>query len=302
MKLNNIVMFVLAHTVYGIKGGGGLLPRAELVKTLYFYGMTTECSTLVLDTAEEALSSWSASITPFLAPIELLAAQKAFKNVADVHMGAEGGFPQAERRRLIFERGDSELADLLDATVTQESEKLQALRASCATAVRIDGSFVFDTCTEDDFMEAIHAAGIRAEDIGDVVVTRDRGAQVILAPHIASAVVDAVRKVKSVPVECKEIPLSDIDVPPQRIKEMVAVEASARLDAVASAGFGISRGKVTKLLKAGKVMVDWKLQTSSSYTVKAGELVSIRGMGRLDIADLSSTAKGRTRIKLTRTW
>ena len=39
---------------------------------------------------------------------------------------------------------------------------------------------------------------------------------------------------------------------------MSTVEASLRLDAVASAGFGYSRSKMAALVENGGVLVDWK--------------------------------------------
>lgn len=38
---------------------------------------------------------------------------------------------------------------------------------------------------------------------------------------------------------------------------MTAVEASLRLDAVASGGFGISRSKMVSLIEGGNAMVNW---------------------------------------------
>ena len=39
---------------------------------------------------------------------------------------------------------------------------------------------------------------------------------------------------------------------------MQSVEASMRLDAVASAGMGLSRGKVKDMIEGGDVLVNWK--------------------------------------------
>jgi RNA-binding protein YlmH len=39
---------------------------------------------------------------------------------------------------------------------------------------------------------------------------------------------------------------------------MQSVEASMRLDAVASAGMGMSRGKLKDMIEGGDVLVNWK--------------------------------------------
>lgn len=53
------------------------------------------------------------------------------------------------------------------------------------------------------------------------------------------------------PVETRRIPLEDLRVQAPRIEELTTIEASLRLDAVASAGFRMSRSKMTDLCKAG---------------------------------------------------
>jgi RNA-binding protein YlmH len=46
--------------------------------------------------------------------------------------------------------------------------------------------------------------------------------------------------------------------------------------------------------------VNWKEISQSSYTVKAGDLVAIRGKGRLEIGEVNITKKDRYRVQLTR--
>lgn len=73
-----------------------------------------------------------------------------------------------------------------------------------------------------------------------------------------------------------------------------------RLDAVASAGFGMSRSKMADLINAGDVRVNWKEITQASYVLKPGDLVAIRGKGRLEIGEVAVTKKDRYRVQLTR--
>jgi RNA-binding protein YlmH len=81
---------------------------------------------------------------------------------------------------------------------------------------------------------------------------------------------------------------------------MTTVEASLRLDAIASAGFGLSRSKMADAVTQGNVQVNWKPITQSSYALKAGDLVTYRGKGRLEIGEITVTKKERYRIQLTR--
>ncbi len=49
-----------------------------------------------------------------------------------------------------------------------------------------------------------------------------------------------------------------LKIRPPKKKEITTVEASMRLDAIASAGFGMSRSKMVDAIAAGDVRVNWK--------------------------------------------
>ena len=63
-------------------------------------------------------------------------------------------------------------------------------------------------------------------------------------------------QVRRVPVVTRQIDLSELTVRQPKTEQMRTVEASLRLDAVASAGFRISRGKAADLIKHGDVRSD----------------------------------------------
>jgi len=54
------------------------------------------------------------------------------------------------------------------------------------------------------------------------------------------------------------------------------------------------------LISGGEVRVNWKEITSSSHAVKSGDLISIRGKGRLEVGEVNVTKKERFRVQLTR--
>lgn len=49
---------------------------------------------------------------------------------------------------------------------------------------------------------------------------------------------------------------------------MTAVEASLRLDAVASGGFGISRSKMVSLIEGGNAMVNWTAVKNPAHNIE----------------------------------
>jgi RNA-binding protein YlmH len=107
-------------------------------------------------------------------------------------------------------------------------------------------------------------------------------------------------QVRTVPVQVEAIPLEQLQIREPRCKEMTTVEASLRLDAIASAGFGLSRSKMVKLISTGEVRVNWKEISQASYALKTGDLVTIRGKGRLQLGEVNLTKKERYRIEMKR--
>jgi len=54
------------------------------------------------------------------------------------------------------------------------------------------------------------------------------------------------------------------------------------------------------MIEGGEVLVNWKETKSAAYTVKQGDLVTVRGKGRLEIHEIQVTAKERYRVKMTK--
>lgn len=107
-------------------------------------------------------------------------------------------------------------------------------------------------------------------------------------------------QVRSVSVKTQQIEFSELKVRPPKKKEMTTVEASMRLDAIASAGFGMSRSKMAEAIASKDVRVNWKEITQPSYTIKPGDLIAVRGKGRIEVGEVSLTKKQRYRVDLAR--
>ncbi|BAY17788.1 RNA-binding S4 domain-containing protein [Anabaenopsis circularis NIES-21] len=257
-----------------------MLPREELLK-----GVENRDSVArVIDQAEQAIKTWEVILTDFLSPPELAEIQRVFNRLTEVQLLAWGGYPQAERQRMAIARGELPLEQSQVGLVVLE----------------IAGNFLFDTATHRDFLGAMLGTGIVREKTGDIIVLGERGAQVIVVPEMAEFLEMNLQQVRSVPVKTQRIDISELKIREPKKKELTTVEASLRLDAIASAGFGMSRSKMVDLIDAGDVRVNWKDITQASFQVKSGDLVAIRGKGRLEIGEVAITKKDRYRVQLTR--
>jgi photosystem II S4 domain protein len=257
-----------------------MLPREELLKGIE----EREVIARVIDLADRAIKTWEVVCTDFLSPPELAQIQQIFTRLTEVQLVAWGGYPQAERQRIAIARAEVPL------------DRSQVAVA----AVEIAGNFLFDTATHRDFLGAMLGTGIVRDKTGDVIVLGERGAQAVVVPELVEFLQINLQQVRSVPVKTQPIDLSELKIREPKKKDLTTVEASLRLDAIASAGFGMSRSKMADLINGGDVRVNWKDVTQASTPVKSGDLIAIRGKGRLEVGEVAVTKKERYRIQLTR--
>jgi photosystem II S4 domain protein len=257
-----------------------MLPREELLKGVEYRDTIAQ----VIDRAEQALKTWEIVCTDFLSPPEWAEAERIFARLNDLQLLAFGGYPQAERKRIAIARTEIPL----------DESQVEL------TALDISGNFLFDSATHRDFLGALLGNGLVRDKVGDVLVLGERGAQAIVVPELVDFLELNFNQVRSVPVKTRRVPLEELKVREPKKKELTSTEASMRLDAIASAGFGMSRSKMVDLINSGDVRVNWREISSTSHALKSGDLIAIRGKGRLEIGEVMITKKDRYRIQMTR--
>ena len=257
-----------------------MLPREELLKRVENKAEITR----VIDQADRAINNWEVIVTDFLSPPVIAEVQSLFQNLTEIEALPWGGYPQAERKRIGLSRPD--------LPVDESQVELAALD--------IAGNFLFDPATHRDFLGSILGSGIVREKVGDIIVLGERGAQVIVVPEMVEFLSTSLVQVRSVAVKTQQIDFGELKIRPPKKKEMTTVEASMRLDAIASAGFGMSRSKMASAIAGKDVRVNWKEITQASHNVKAGDLIAMRGKGRLEVGEVSITKKQRYRVNLVR--
>ena len=277
-------------------GRAGLLPRSALEKSLKYHGMDADKAESVLSIAERSLVEWKTTFSSFLSPEEMNAIDQAFADVVDVKVHPIGGYTQAERVIAAFSRQEEWEAMAIEEATSEEDE-LNAVIA----LVNIEGNFLLDKATDTDFRDSLLALPyIEAHMLGDIVVLGERGCQVLVTSQAAADVM-ALKQVRSVPITCSRIELSGLKVRPQSVKDLSCVESSTRLDAIGSAGLGVSRSRMVKAIEAGQVTVNFKVAKSANASLKSGDVVMAKGLGRLDVLDIGETRKGKVRANVRKT-
>lgn len=124
--------------------------------------------------------------------------------------------------------------------------------------ITVRGNFLFDPATHRDFLGASLNTGVQRSQVGDIIPQGEMGAQMLVAQHMVGHFETTLTHVKKVSVEVRAAPLSELRVREPKVEELRSVEASMRLDAVASAGFRTSRSKVADWISKGDVRYVWE--------------------------------------------
>lgn len=276
----------------GRKGGGGGVAASGLLSGVH--PESVEACRAIVERAQAASDTWGVDYTDFLDPALAGDALACVGRLADCEARPWGGYDRAERVRLVFGR-----PEVLDAEVDGFAEVTDDVSGIVAL-LDVSGNFLFDAADHRDFLGAVLGSGIDRDKVGDILVQGERGAQVLTTPQMATFLSQTLTSVRTVPVKASPAPLSDLRVPPPRVDVFQTVEASMRLDAVGSAGFRMSRSKMADLISQGAVKVNWREGCKSKTVVAEGDVISMRGKGRVEVGAVETTKKGRFSIELTR--
>ena len=164
--------------------------------------------------------------------------------------------------------------------------------------IEISGNFMFDNATQNDFRNFLIRNGINENSIGDIWTIGERGAQGIISEFNHKNFQEKLF-LRDVEVNLRIIDLKDLKTPIQRIERTInTVESSTRLDAIASAGFRLSRNKIVDRIKNGLLSINGRKVIKPIINVKLGDKINLENKGLIEILDISETKRGKFKIKL----
>jgi photosystem II S4 domain protein len=262
-----------------------MLPRDTLLKG----SRRPQELAALIDLAEEALRTWEPRWSGFVDAQLKEEAEARLGALSEVSLLGDGGWTQAERCRLLIRR----------AELSEDSETPAPTAAVCGLVV--SGNFLFDPAEPGDVRQGLLQAGLQAGDLGDLWIRGDRGAQAVISQEAAAQADNREAQVRTVPVRLQVVPLELLQWPASRSpKQLSSVEASLRLDAVGSAGLGLSRSRMAEWIRQGAVRVNWEVITSPSKELRCGDRVRLDGRGELEILEIQPTKRDRWRLVMLR--
>ena len=158
----------------------------------------------------------------------------------------------------------------------------------CIRAVPLNKKFA-DPLTHRDFLGALMALGIERELLGDIII-RDAEAYLFCVDRIAPYLTENFMQARHTSLRCEVV-----EAPPAgelfRTEKRVVQLSSERVDALIAHVYRLSRSDAQALIPAEKVFVNGRQCQSAGYTPKPGEIVSVRGFGRMRYIGAESVSK-----------
>lgn len=242
-----------------------------------------ELAARLIDLADGASKGRPYEISEFVSPGAVQISETIQAHAPSLKIQTEGGYQGAERVKIAFIR------EGYDGPVDY-----------AITACRVQWDDRYRLVGHRDVLGSLMGLGIERERFGDIIM-EEASAVILVDTPLVQYLKQNFQKIAMVPIEVEEIPLSAIKPREEKVKEIKTTVASLRLDAIASSGFGISRTKAAEAINGERVQVNWQPAKSPSQIVQEGDVISLRGRGRMEIDHITGQSrKGRIGVLLKR--
>jgi len=243
----------------------------------------------LINIANLAYKHWETYWTGFNSTYVCEEILKDFENLNDFKFFIYGGFSSSQRSRIACFSGDN---------IPEED----ALKSNFpAQGIKINGNFLFDNATQDDFRSLLIENGVNQSKVGDIWTIGDRGAQGVIDNLDIEHLDEKIFYLRDVKVKINVVGIDELQIPSGRTKKLInTVEASTRLDAIASAGFRVSRTKLIERIENGMLRLNGSKVNKPTINLKIGDKLELENKGFIEILNLEITKRERWKVKLLR--
>ena len=256
--------------------------REKIIR--YYKGTEGEAVAVKLvDFAAQAIKNRKCKLTGFLSPFEQEMTGVIANSLGSLNVDFYGGYRGAERQRATFCHEEFQGAPNFEIVV-----------------IKAEWNGEFARIGHRDILGSILSLGVDREYIGDIIATKDF-ARLLVDKKMANYFTANLTQIGGTTVKTSLDELENISPKEERTKEIKSTVASLRVDSIAAAGFGMSRSKAAQEISAEKIKLNWQTVKNASQSVKEGDILSMRGRGRLEVAEVrGQTKKGRVGVLLKR--
>lgn len=197
-----------------------------------------------------------------------------------------GGYEGAQRQACLFLPDWQE-----DFTPGGEDDPLSAVE----TPLPREGKL-----THRDFLGALMGLGMTRDVLGDILVGEE-SCQVVCLKSVLPVLLDQWSEAGRYPVSPRQIPLAELRAVESRVLRRTETFQSLRFDAVAAAGFGLSRAKAASLISSGRLLVNHLPCAKPDRILEEGDSLTGKGLGKCTLTKVNGLSrKGRILAEMER--
>ncbi|MBD8068373.1 RNA-binding protein [Bacillus sp. PS06] len=217
---------------------------------------------------------YSPKLSDFLDPREQEIVKLIVGEQSDVLMKAFGGSPTSERKRVLIYPSY--------LTPTEEDFQLSLYQLVYPSK--------FVTIEHRQILGSLMSIGLKRSKYGDILIVDDL-IQIIVSKEVDTFIELNLQSIGRATVSLKKRPLSEIIQQKEEWAEQVLSLSSLRLDVVISSAFQISRQKAQSIIQNGQAKLNWKIVENTAFECKEGDIISVRGFGRLKLISNEGKSK-----------
>lgn len=232
----------------------------------------------IIDKIEMVARNYIKESTDFLDPYERRLAESLLNRFSDLSYREYGGLDDAERK-----------------IITIFPDYIEEIAEDNIEILRITGDI--KKLSHKDFLGALMNLGIVRDKIGDILL-HDDYTDIVCKSEIADFIVLNLEKVGNKNVGVVKSSIDGLLPVELEFKEVFKIISSLRLDTYISACYNLSRNKSIKIIKSGKVKINWQPIDKVYTELSEGDIVSVKGYGRSQLYSTKGLTK-KGNIKTT---
>ena len=234
----------------------------------------------VLSWKDYVESSYSPKLTDFLDPREQHILKTLIGENGSITYKLFGGISEGERKRALI---------MPDYFLPTEKEFQINL-------FEIDYPIKFVSIEHPQVLGSIMSLGLKRGKFGDILM-EDGRVQFFAASEISDYLKSNLESIGRASIRLKELALEEAITTDELWMEQAITVSSLRLDTIISGIHHISRQKSQLFIQQGLVKVNWTSIENVSFECAEGDLLSVRGYGRVKILSIEGrTKKDKWRI------
>ncbi|HFI0150520.1 TPA: RNA-binding protein [Streptococcus suis] len=145
----------------------------------------------------------------------------------------------------------------------------------------------------------LNRLGMKRDFLGDIICNDD-SCLILIDNKFSLLAQQEIQRIGKIPIKWKERELSKWcgEIPVSHPTKQILV-SSLRLDKVVAVSFSLSRSQAVNLIESGHVKVDYSPSQQVSKALTIGQLVSVRGFGRVRLKEkVGYSRQGKLKIEI----